>query len=356
MRTIFLIRHGMPDFPGGRTMCLGRSELPLSALGRLQGALLGAELEGRGIEAVFSSPLSRCRETAELIGAPVTVQPGLEELFAGDWDGLSFDEIRARWPELYARRALEPSIQPPNAEDPGIGGRRFASAFAALLAQSRGNIAVVAHRTVNRLFLAGLPCLAGAKVPDLPYGSLTRLELEDGVLTAEDIGLLPRPKLDRAVCLRLLEALDTPSDIRDHCLAVSREAMRIVAALAAAGVYPDENSVFAAALLHDIARREKNHAEAGAALLFGLGYGDEALIVKQHHDLQNPAVIDAAAVVFIADKLVSGAERVPLSRRFEQSREKCADAEARAAHDARYGTARAVAADINSICGKDILL
>ena len=43
MREIYLIRHGMPDFPGGARMCLGRTDLPLGLRGRLQAALLGAE-------------------------------------------------------------------------------------------------------------------------------------------------------------------------------------------------------------------------------------------------------------------------------------------------------------------------
>ena len=37
MRDIYLIRHGMPDFPGGARMCLGRTDLPLGLRGRLQG-------------------------------------------------------------------------------------------------------------------------------------------------------------------------------------------------------------------------------------------------------------------------------------------------------------------------------
>ena len=91
MRDIYLIRHGMPDFPGGARMCLGRTDLPLGLRGRLQAALLGAEFAPRGITECFCSALSRSRQTAELMGfaSPVIV-PGLEEMDAGDWDGLSF--------------------------------------------------------------------------------------------------------------------------------------------------------------------------------------------------------------------------------------------------------------------------
>lgn len=70
MREIYLIRHGMPDFPGGARMCLGRTDLPLGLRGRLQAALLGAEFAPRGITECFCSALSRSRQTAELMASP----------------------------------------------------------------------------------------------------------------------------------------------------------------------------------------------------------------------------------------------------------------------------------------------
>ena len=99
MPSIYLIRHGKPDFPGGARMCLGRTNLPLGALGRLQAAMLGFELRGAA-EAVYSSPLSRAVQTAAPLGSELEVLDGLTEQYAGEWDGLTFDEIRARWPEL----------------------------------------------------------------------------------------------------------------------------------------------------------------------------------------------------------------------------------------------------------------
>ena len=96
-------------------MCLGRTELPLGAVGRMQAALLGAELTGE-VEAVYSSPLSRAVQTAQALRRPITVIDGLAEQDAGEWDGLTFDEIRVRYPELYARRAVERYLPMPGAE------------------------------------------------------------------------------------------------------------------------------------------------------------------------------------------------------------------------------------------------
>jgi membrane-bound lytic murein transglycosylase B len=70
--------------------------------------------------------------------------------------------------------------------------------------------------------------------------------------------------------------------------------------------------------LHDIAKGRPAHADAGAARLAGLGYPDLAGIVARHMDFELAgAPLDAAAVVFIADKLVREDRRISLETRFQ---------------------------------------
>lgn len=357
MRNIYLIRHGTPDFPGGVRSCIGSTDLPLSDLGRLQAALLGAVLSSFDIRESFCSPLSRSRETAALLGFPCTVKQGLEELFAGEWDGLSFDEIRRRWPEVYRLRGEDASIPPPGGETQEAGLSRFLSAFEAALAAPRGSIALVAHASVNQLLLChlmGLP-LARARSLVLPYGSYTALRLSAGAYRVGKIGVTPRPPLDEGVCLKLLAALETPEPLVAHSRAVAQKAIELCRALSRAGSPPDESLVLAAALLHDIARREKDHAAVGAALLLELGYPEISRAIGQHHDLEDPESLDAAALVFLADKLTAGSAYVSLSERFSASLHKCRTPEAKRAFDARYKAARTVARNINLICGKDFI-
>ena len=57
MRKIYLIRHSQPDFPDGKKMCIGKTDLPLSALGRMQSVLLAEGLKEKKISKVFCSPL-----------------------------------------------------------------------------------------------------------------------------------------------------------------------------------------------------------------------------------------------------------------------------------------------------------
>lgn len=154
MKRIFLIRHGLPDFPEGKRMCLGRTDLPLSREGRAQAEQMAAGLPP--VTAVFSSPLSRAVQTAQAIRPDVTVLEGLRELDAGDWDGLTFEQIRTRYPELFAARGNNPHLPLPNAEEAAAGLERFSSAMDEAAAKAAGDFAVVAHGGVIGLFLQAL--------------------------------------------------------------------------------------------------------------------------------------------------------------------------------------------------------
>lgn len=147
MRKIYLIRHGQPEFPGGEIYCIGRADFPLSPEGRRQAEGLGERLRDKKLT-VFSSPLRRAYDTAlYLSDAPIVID-GLQEMHAGDWDGLSFSEIRRRWPELYEARETDAKVPIPNSEDWQAGQQRFAAAVAEALSRSAGDIAIVAHTTV----------------------------------------------------------------------------------------------------------------------------------------------------------------------------------------------------------------
>ena len=93
MKKVYLIRHGLPDFPGGQRMCIGTTDIPMGEAGLAQAAAMARKLPP--VTAVFSSPLTRAVQTAEAIGPDITILPGLREIHAGEWDGLTFREIRA---------------------------------------------------------------------------------------------------------------------------------------------------------------------------------------------------------------------------------------------------------------------
>ena len=151
MKKVCLIRHGLPDFPGGKGMCIGTTDIPMGEAGLAQAAEMAKKLPA--VTAVFSSPLTRAVQTAQAIGLPVTILPNLREMYAGEWDGLTFQEIRQRYPELYAARASDFTIPLPGAEDHEEGLHRFTSAMNQAATLSPGDFAVVAHGGIIAQFL-----------------------------------------------------------------------------------------------------------------------------------------------------------------------------------------------------------
>ena len=151
MKKVYLIRHGLPDFPGGKGMCIGTTDIPMGEAGLAQAKAMAVSLPP--VTAVFSSPLRRAVQTAQAIGMPVTILDDLREMYAGEWDGLTFDEIRRRYPELYTARFHDLTIPLPGAEDHTEGLTRFSDAMEQTAQQAPGDFAVVAHGGIIAQFL-----------------------------------------------------------------------------------------------------------------------------------------------------------------------------------------------------------
>jgi broad specificity phosphatase PhoE len=104
--TILLARHGETDWNReGRFQ--GWADPPLNATGRAQAVDLSVALMAEGLAAVYSSPLRRAYETAEIVGASRDLEPlrvdALREVDVGSWSGLTRGEIEQRFTEQYAR-------------------------------------------------------------------------------------------------------------------------------------------------------------------------------------------------------------------------------------------------------------
>jgi putative nucleotidyltransferase with HDIG domain len=148
-----------------------------------------------------------------------------------------------------------------------------------------------------------------------------------------------------------------PSPIAEHCRAVSEVARRLAGALAAAGSEIDIELVRTAALLHDIARTGKNHAQAGARLLLEHGFDRLAPIVGAHMDLDvRPDLpMDAAQVVFLADKVVEGERYEDLDRRFGEKLERFGgDRNVAEAIRRRWENARLIRGKVEKLTGRSI--
>jgi broad specificity phosphatase PhoE len=104
--TILLARHGETDWNReGRFQ--GHADPPLNSTGRAQAVDLSVALMAEELAAVYSSPLRRALETAEVVAASHGLEPvsvdDLREVDVGSWSGLTRGEVEERFPEQFAR-------------------------------------------------------------------------------------------------------------------------------------------------------------------------------------------------------------------------------------------------------------
>ncbi|SDR83112.1 Broad specificity phosphatase PhoE [Nocardioides scoriae] len=105
--TLVLVRHGVTDHTLGKLFSggLASSNPPLNDTGRAQARATGEWLAPLkdDLDALVASPVRRTHETAEILaehlGHDVDIEPGIAEMEFGSWDGLSFADVRERFPD-----------------------------------------------------------------------------------------------------------------------------------------------------------------------------------------------------------------------------------------------------------------
>jgi broad specificity phosphatase PhoE len=160
---ISMIRHGETAWNvNGRLQ--GHAAVPLNDEGRRQAALLAEHLYPKAAEitAIYSSDLSRTRETAEIIaarlGKTVLLDPRLREIDLGEWQGLTYDEVTA-WDgdRLKAVQADSFGKQRPGGESFGQVADRAVQVIEEIIhAQRNGHVLVVSHGGTIRSVLIKL--------------------------------------------------------------------------------------------------------------------------------------------------------------------------------------------------------
>ncbi|MFC9929892.1 bifunctional RNase H/acid phosphatase [Streptomyces sp. NPDC127190] len=146
--TLVLLRHGeTPLTPQKRFSGSGGTDPSLSAAGREQAHRVAEALARRGtVQAVIASPLARTRETAGVVaarlGLEVAVDEGLRETDFGAWEGLTFGEVRERYPDDLNAWLADPEAHPTG------GGESFAETATRIAAARDKLVAAHAGRTV----------------------------------------------------------------------------------------------------------------------------------------------------------------------------------------------------------------
>ncbi|WP_037630655.1 MULTISPECIES: bifunctional RNase H/acid phosphatase [Streptomyces] len=182
--TLVLLRHGeTPLTPQKRFSGSGGTDPSLSAAGREQAHRVAEALARRGtIQAVVASPLARTRETAEIVAARlnlgVTLEDGLRETDFGAWEGLTFGEVRERYPDDLDAWLADPEAHPTG------GGESFTETATRIAATRDKLTAAYAGRTVL-LVTHVTPIKTFVRLAlGAPPKSLFRMELSAASLSA----------------------------------------------------------------------------------------------------------------------------------------------------------------------------
>lgn len=165
VKTLYLIRHGQ-TVGGDEKRYKGSIDVPLSEKGIEQMRKTSDFLKGISLSAVYSSPLSRALKSAEIIAEPYglkpVVVPDLRERSFGIWEGMSFNEIKEKYPEEFEAWAANPLKYSPIGGESTIEVRDRVVRVLKDILSNHGNekIAIVAHGGVNRVILChfmGIP-------------------------------------------------------------------------------------------------------------------------------------------------------------------------------------------------------
>jgi len=165
MALFYFLRHGETEWNAEGRVC-GRTDVPLSGVGRRQARLLALRLQSMRVDALYSSPLSRALESARIIGDALGREPivdrRLAELNYGVWEGSTFEEIERTTPDIYRAWVADPAAEAPPEGESGVQLVERVTPFLADVAQRhpRGIVVVVCHKTVCRLLachILGVP-------------------------------------------------------------------------------------------------------------------------------------------------------------------------------------------------------
>jgi len=160
MRQIILVRHGETEW-NVKQVFRGRIDIELSEMGMKQAGLLAEYLRDIKVEAIYSSPLKRALQTAEVIARchrlNIEIVPALIDFDFGRWQGLSRPEVKDKYKELYAEWLENPlRVRMPDGEELDEVRKRALGAVESIISKHVGIAVLVSHRVVNKVLICAL--------------------------------------------------------------------------------------------------------------------------------------------------------------------------------------------------------
>lgn len=194
---LFVVRHGETAWSRERRFA-GARDVPLAEEGLRQCEAVAAALGGKPVAAVYASPLERARASAEVIAKPhrleVGIEPDFREMAFGAWEGLTRDDVAARFPEAYERwRAAPHRLVLPGGERLTDVALRVMNAIDELIGTHTGEtVVLVSHAIVLRLIVLQALGLGPERLwtVDASPAGITEIEYEPGWATIHRMNTL----------------------------------------------------------------------------------------------------------------------------------------------------------------------
>jgi phosphoserine phosphatase len=180
---ILLLRHAETAWNRERRF-QGWRDVPLSTTGRDQAESVARLLAASPVGAVWSSPLARARDTALAIaarhGLPVRESEAFKEMGFGDWEGLTREEVRERFPAAHRAWAEAPhEARWPGAEPLTVVRARALAGLEQLRAAHEGQtVCLVSHGITGRVLILEALGLGLDRLWSLQLSSTGLSELE----------------------------------------------------------------------------------------------------------------------------------------------------------------------------------
>lgn len=183
MASLLLLRHGQ-ILANRRGLWHGSTDSALTWRGKLQARRTARHLARHhpGLSAIYSSPLARCRQTAEQVGHRLDLQPlvceDLREYAIGDWEGTPF-QVLASEHDFVGRTIADPAFAPPGGESLSQVAERIVAAIRQIHEQHEtdAQVLVVGHGAALAIALSSLIDSSPARWIDYHFANCSLTEL-----------------------------------------------------------------------------------------------------------------------------------------------------------------------------------
>jgi broad specificity phosphatase PhoE len=186
MAKLILARHGETVW-NVEKIYRGRADVNLDEVGIKQAELLGKHLSNWKLEAIYSSPLKRALDTANIVARyqkiGVHVAEGFIDFDYGEWQSLPEEEAKRLYPTLHNEWHNNPhKVKMPGGESLEDVRKRAVAIVNDVLSKYQGSILLVSHRVVNKVLICSLLGLDNSHFwnINLDVGGITIFNYVDG--------------------------------------------------------------------------------------------------------------------------------------------------------------------------------